>query len=250
MIRTKIIPAIDLLGGRVVRLHKGNYSESTVYEQRPSAPVERFLSSGVRRIHVVDLDAARSGDRSVNQKAREEIVSAARDAAELQLGGGIRDLDTVRQALSSGFDRVILGTAAVKNPEFLSEALRSFSERIIVGVDARDGNVRLSGWEEDSHIKAMDYFEKLEQMRVFEVIYTNIDTDGTLAGPPVQELSHILSRFRFRLIASGGVASLEDIRTLIDLNQPGLSGIITGKAVYEGKLDLAEAVKLTCGQED
>ncbi|MCB1138923.1 MAG: 1-(5-phosphoribosyl)-5-[(5-phosphoribosylamino)methylideneamino]imidazole-4-carboxamide isomerase [Leptospiraceae bacterium] len=247
MKRARIIPAIDLLGGRVVRLHQGDYDRSTVYEDRPSAPVERFLESGVRRIHVVDLDAARSGDRSINKKAREEIVAAARESAELQLGGGIRDMETVREVLGSGFDRAILGTAAVKDPEFLSNALADFSERIIVGVDARDGVVRLSGWEEDSQIRALDYFEKLESMRVFEVIYTNIATDGTLSGPPVEELTEILNRFRFHLIASGGISSLQDVQTLLDLNQPGLSGIITGRAVYEGKLDLKEAVKLTCG---
>ncbi|HBS06149.1 MAG TPA: 1-(5-phosphoribosyl)-5-[(5-phosphoribosylamino)methylideneamino]imidazole-4-carboxamide isomerase [Leptospiraceae bacterium] len=245
MNRTKIIPAIDLLGGRVVRLHQGNYAESTVYEDRPSAPVERFLESGVRRIHVVDLDAARSGDRSINQKARDEIVSAARESAELQLGGGIRDLDTVRQVLGSGFDRAILGTAAVKDPDFLKEALENFSERIIVGVDARDGIVRVSGWEEASSLQTMDYFETLEQMRVNEVIYTNIATDGTLAGPPVEEISEILNRFRFRLIASGGISSLEDVKKLLDLEQSRLSGIITGKAVYEGRLDLKSAVKLS-----
>lgn len=245
MNRTKIIPAIDLLGGRVVRLHQGNYSESTFYEERPSAPVERFLQSGVRRIHVVDLDAARSGDRSINESAREEIVSAARESAELQLGGGIRDLETVRQVLSSGFDRAILGTAAVKDPEFLKDALEDFAERIIVGVDARDGIVRVSGWEEASSLKTMDYFGTLEQMRVNEVIYTNIETDGTLAGPPVQEIADILERFRFRLIASGGISSLEDVQKLLDLKQDRLSGIITGKAVYEGRLDLKSAVDLT-----
>jgi len=229
----------------VVRLHQGNYSESTVYEERPTTPVERFLQSGVRRIHVVDLDAARSGDRSVNRAAREEIVQAAKEAAELQLGGGIRDLNTVREVLESGFDRAILGTAAVKDPAFLEQALRDFSERIIVGVDAKDGIVRLSGWEEASQFKAMDYFATLEQMRVNEVIYTNIATDGTLSGPPMDEIQAILTNFRFRLIASGGISSLQDIKDLLALNQSRLSGIITGKAVYEGKLDLASAVALT-----
>lgn len=229
----------------MVRLHQGNYSESTVYEERPTTPVERFLQSGVRRIHVVDLDAARSGDRSVNRAAREEIVQAAKEAAELQLGGGIRDLNTVREVLESGFDRAILGTAAVKDPAFLEQALRDFSERIIVGVDAKDGIVRLSGWEEASQLKAMDYFATLEQMRVNEVIYTNIATDGTLSGPPMDEIQAILTNFRFRLIASGGISSLQDIKDLLALNQSRLSGIITGKAVYEGKLDLASAVALT-----
>ncbi|MCB1168574.1 MAG: 1-(5-phosphoribosyl)-5-[(5-phosphoribosylamino)methylideneamino]imidazole-4-carboxamide isomerase [Leptospiraceae bacterium] len=248
MIRTKIIPAIDLLGGRVVRLHQGDYDQSTIYEDRPSAPVEQFLAAGVRRIHVVDLDAARSGDRSINQKARDEIVAAAREAAELELGGGIRDLKTVKEVLASGFDHAILGTAAVKDPEFLHDALQEFAERIIVGVDARDGIVRTSGWEEASHLSAMDFFEKLEQMRVYEVIYTDIATDGTLSGPPLDAIRSILEKFRFRLIASGGIASLEDIRKLIELDQPQLSGIITGKAVYEGRLDLKEAVKLASGQ--
>lgn len=244
----KIIPAIDLLDGKVVRLFKGRYDSSTVYATTPGEMVRTFLSQGAERIHVVDLNAARNGDVAVNQDARNEILIASAGKAELEIGGGVRDDEVVREYLQSGFQHVIIGTAAVKNPTFLSEMIDIYGPgRVLVGVDARDGQIRVSGWEEDSGLLLTDYLHRLVDLRVQEIIYTDISTDGTLAGPPVEAMRQILEEFPFRLVASGGISSIEDVRSLLAINNGRLAGIITGKALYENRLDLAEAVGLTRG---
>lgn len=242
----RIIPAIDLLDGKVVRLFKGRYDSSTVYATTPGEMVRAFLEQGAERIHVVDLNAARNGDVTRNRDARNEILIASAGQAELEIGGGVRDDEVVREYLQSGFQHVIIGTAAVKNPTFLSEMIDIYGAgRILVGVDAQDGLVRVSGWEENSGLSLTDYLHRLIDLRVQEIIYTDISTDGTLAGPPVQSMKRILEEYPFRLVASGGVSSIEDIRSLLAINNGRLAGIITGKALYENRLDLAEAVRLT-----
>ncbi len=245
--KTEIMPAIDLLDGNVVRLYKGRYDESTVYKTTPGDMVRRFIDEGARRIHVVDLNAARSGDIAVNRDARNEILLAAEGRADLEIGGGIRDAQTAGEYLLSGFRYVIIGTAAVKNPVFLREMIDTYGpSRILVGVDAESGIVRVSGWEEDSGLKLDDYLKRLIDHHVQEIIFTDISTDGTLAGPPIDTMRDILERYPFRLVASGGVSSIDDIRALLDINTSGrLVGIITGKAIYENRLDLREAIAAT-----
>ncbi|MBW7858248.1 MAG: 1-(5-phosphoribosyl)-5-[(5-phosphoribosylamino)methylideneamino]imidazole-4-carboxamide isomerase [Leptonema sp. (in: Bacteria)] len=247
-----IIPAIDLLDGQVVRLFKGRYHESTVYQTSPTEMVQKFIQDGAKRIHIVDLNAARNGDVSVNRQARNEILLAAKGKADLEIGGGVRDESIASEYLQSGFRYIIIGTAAVKNPTFLQEMVDRYGPaRVIVGVDAEDGLVKLSGWEEDSGLLVDDYLNQLAALKIEEIIFTDISTDGTLAGPPIETLKQLLLKYKFRLVASGGISSLKDIEALLKLNASSdsksghLSGIITGKAIYENKIDLAEAVKLT-----
>ena len=247
-----IIPAIDLLDGQVVRLFKGRYHESTVYQTSPTEMVLKFIQDGVKRIHVVDLNAARNGDVNVNRKARNEILLAANGKADLEIGGGVRNQSIATDYLQSGFRYIIIGTAAVKNPTFLKEMVDLYGPaRVIVGVDAEDGFVKVSGWEEDSGLKIDDYLNQLAALKVEEIIFTDISTDGTLSGPPIETLKQLLTQYNFRLVASGGISSIQDIEALIKMNASTdrkagrLSGIITGKAIYENRLDLAEAVKLT-----
>lgn len=250
MSKFQVIPAVDLLGGNVVRLYKGDYDQSTVYGNDPAQPIRAFIEAGAELVHVVDLDAARQGDRSVNREAVRIIRAAAGDAVRLEIGGGIRDLSAVEEYRNAGMDRVIIGTAAVRDPEFTAQAVQRFgAEHVIVGVDALDGIVRVSGWEEKSSLTVRDFMRDLEERRgVQEIIFTDIDRDGALTGPPLGALRELLENSGLRIVASGGVATLDDVRSLLDLRRAAgdsrLVGVISGKAIYEGKLDLAAAVHL------
>ena len=247
----QVIPAADLLDGKVVRLFRGDYARVTVYGDDPSDPIREFIDQGAELIHIVDLNAARSGERDVNQGALEKIVAAANGRARLELGGGVRDLASLARCFELGFERAIIGTAAVNDPAFLAEALaRHGGERIIVGVDARDGRVRVAGWEQDSGRPVTDFLRELENAGIREVIFTDIMTDGALTGPAVDSLREVIGATRaMRVVASGGIASLDDIRALLDLNEPRLVGAITGRAVYEKKLDVRAAVELCRARE-
>jgi phosphoribosylformimino-5-aminoimidazole carboxamide ribotide isomerase len=252
--RFDIIPAVDLLGGQVVRLYKGDYDQSTVYGDDPAAPIRAFLEAGAELIHVVDLDAARNGDRSVNAKAIQKIIAVLRDFRAgggrtlLEVGGGIRDLRAIDEYLAAGVDRCIIGTAAVRDPEFVAQAVAKHGgEAVIVGVDALDGVVRVSGWEESSGLSVTDFVGDMQGRGVREIIFTDIARDGALTGPPLDALAGVLGESNVNVIASGGVATLEDVRALLDLKRakgPRLVGVISGKAIYEKKLDLAAAVSL------
>ncbi len=252
--RFDIIPAVDLLGGQVVRLYKGDYDQSTVYGDDPGAPIREFLKAGAELIHVVDLDAARNGDRSVNAAAIQKILAVLHEFREqggralLEVGGGIRDLTAIDHYIAAGVDRCIIGTAAVKDPDFVTAAVQKHGgEAIIVGVDALDGVVRVSGWEESSGRSVHEFARDMQARGVQEIIFTDIARDGALTGPPVQALKALLDESAVRVIASGGVATLDDVRTLLELKQNGgerLVGVISGKAIYEKKLDLPAAVAL------
>lgn len=241
----KIIPAVDLLDGKVVRLLRGDYAKSTVYGEKPTDPIGDFISAGAELIHIVDLNAARNGDRGVNSRAIEEIAEFASGRARLELGGGIRDLSAVEHYFALGIERCILGTAAVRDPDFLREALGEHGgEKIIVGVDARDGRVKVSGWEQDGGIEVEGFLKELERTGVAEVIFTDIQTDGALTGPALDSLQKVLqSTVTMRIIASGGIASIDDVRALLELRHPRLVGAISGRAIYEKRLDLAAAVR-------
>lgn len=240
-----IIPAIDLLDGRVVRLYRGDYSQATVYSENPGEIARTFSDQGARIIHVVDLNAARNKDRSVNEKAIGAILDAVRGKSIVEVGGGIRSMDSIREYMGRGVDRLILGTAAVSDPDFLKNAMIEYgAERIIAGVDAKDGSVRVQGWESDSGVRVRDFLPRLEQAGVREIIFTDIHTDGTLSGPAIDSLEDVLNHSRLRVIASGGVSSLSDIERLLAMGHSNLVGAITGRAVYEEKLNVAEAIQL------
>ena len=234
-----IIPAIDLIDGKAVRLTKGDYNQVTVYSDRPVLVAKYFEEQGAKLLHVVDLDGAKDGNTSNFETVR-EIVAAT--GLSLEIGGGIRDLLTVKRYIEIGVDRVILGTAAVKDPEFLREAVRLYPENVVVGVDIKDGKVAIKGWLEVSELTSYDFCQQLEKLGVRTIICTDISKDGMMSGTNRELYRDLSEKFSINIIASGGVSSLDDVRSLSDMN---LYGAILGKALYAGKIDLAEAIKIS-----
>ena len=232
-----IYPAIDLYGGKAVRLFKGDYTQMTVYSDDPVGVARDFAAAGASRIHLVDLEGAKTG-KPANLSAIAKIIEATGLFAEV--GGGIRDMETVESYLAIGVSRVILGTAAVKNPDFLMAALGQYGEKIAVGVDLKGGFVAIKGWTETSELKAGDFFEKMQTLGVKTIICTDISRDGAMNGSNLNLYRDLSARFDIDLIASGGVSSMEDVTALAAM---GLHGAIIGKAYYVGAVDLKEAVE-------
>ena len=232
-----IYPAIDLYGGKAVRLYKGNYAQMTVYSDDPVSVARDFAAAGASYIHLVDLEGAKIG-KPANLDTIAKIVEATGLFAEV--GGGIRDMETVDSYLSIGVSRVILGTAAVKDPVFLQAALDKYGEKIAVGVDLKDGFVAIKGWTETSDLKAEDFFEKMQNMGVKTIICTDISRDGAMKGANRELYRELSSKFAIDLIASGGVSSMEDVTALAEMK---LHGAIIGKAYYIGAVDLKQAVE-------
>lgn len=228
-------PAIDLIDGKCVRLYKGDYAQKTEYQYSLEDLAKEF-SNFAHGIHIVDLDGAKAG-KPINEEAIKTIIQNS--TIQTEVGGGIRTEKDIETVLSWGVDRVILGTKALTNPEFVVHAIQQFGkEKIVIGVDAKNGNVAISGWEETSHISAEKFIQELEQIGVKTIIYTDIDTDGTLLGPPIKTFAHLTKTFpNSNIIASGGIANNEDIKTL---QSTGVQGCIFGKAWYEGKLSFTE----------
>ena len=235
-----LLPAIDLMGGQVVRLRQGKAEEKTVYSDDPAALARRWQQEGGDFLHVVDLDAAFSGTSGPeNQAALRAILGALTIPCEL--GGGLRDVATVRRALNLGVSRVVIGTRAAESVAFVRDLVQTFgSERIVVGIDAKDGNVAVRGWTETSHRRALDLALEVQAAGVGTIIYTDIATDGMLSGPNFTELDALLGQLDCSLIASGGVSTTEDVLELS--RRPQLHGTIIGRALYEGNLRLAECV--------
>ncbi|MCX7717983.1 MAG: 1-(5-phosphoribosyl)-5-[(5-phosphoribosylamino)methylideneamino]imidazole-4-carboxamide isomerase [Candidatus Sumerlaeaceae bacterium] len=241
----ELIPAIDLMGGQVVRLQQGDASRKTVYGVEPAEMARRFEDAGVTRIHVVDLDGA-FGGVPLNLPAIREIRGATR--AVIEVGGGIRDADHVRVLFAEGIDCAIIGTKALEDPAFLREMVAEFGPRIIVGADARDGRLATRGWTTDTQVMARDYIAALRRdPGIRTVIYTDIARDGMFSSPNIAALEEILSIEGLDVIASGGVGSLADLHLLRSLNRPNLRGVIVGKALYDGRLNLAEALAACSG---
>ena len=232
-----IYPAIDLYGGKAVRLYKGDYAQMTVYSDDPVSVARDFAAAGASHIHLVDLEGAKIG-RPANLAVIAKIVETTGLFAEV--GGGIRDMETVDSYLSIGVSRVILGTAAVKDPVFLQAALDKYGEKIAVGVDLKDGFVAIKGWTETSDLKAEDFFEKMQNMGVKTIICTDISRDGAMKGANRELYRELSSKFAIDLIASGGVSSMEDVTALAEMK---LHGAIIGKAYYIGAVDLKRAVE-------
>ena len=233
----EVIPAIDLRGGRCVRLEQGDYGRERVFDEDPVAVGRRWVEAGAGRIHVVDLDGAREGVRG-NAPAVEALVAAV--SVPIQLGGGIRSAQTAGELLALGVDRVIFGTAALDAPEEVAEAVAANgAERVIVSVDARAGLVASRGWTEGSGIAAGDLVEGMAELGVRRFIYTDISRDGTLEHPNFKALKGILERVRYPVLAAGGIVSVED---LLELAGMGVEGAVTGLAVYTGAIDLREAI--------
>lgn len=231
-----IYPAIDLLDGRCVRLSQGNYNKVTVYSENPAEFAAVWTKKGAGFIHVVDLNGARTGIPE-NDDILARIVREA--GAPVQVGGGIRSIERIDKLLELGIERVILGTSAVRNPDFVKEAVRKYGKSIVIGIDARDGYVAVDGWEKKSSRMAVEFACEMESLGVAHIIYTDIARDGMLTGPNIMAMETMVSSVGCSVIASGGVGTIDDI---LALNKTGVSGVITGKALYENRFDLEEAI--------
>jgi len=235
-----LIPAIDLKDGRCVRLRQGDMDDATVFSEDPAEMARHWLDLGARRLHLVDLNGAISG-RPRNESAIRAIVDEIAGRIPVQLGGGIRDLDTIERYLDSGLSWVIIGTAAVKNPGFLQDACTAFPGQVIVGLDARDGKVATDGWSRLTKHEVVDLARKFEDYGIEGVIYTDIGRDGMLTGVNVEATVRLAQALRVPVIASGGMASIDDVERLCAVEDEGIEGAILGRAIYEGALDFAAA---------
>jgi phosphoribosylformimino-5-aminoimidazole carboxamide ribotide isomerase len=240
-----VIPAIDLKEGRCVRLEQGLMDKDTVFNDDPAAQAMEWQRQGAELLHIVDLDGAFAGEPR-NRSAIEAILGAI--AIPAQLGGGIRDLATIEAYLALGLSRVIIGTAAQRNPALVKDACSRFPGRIVVGIDAKNGMVAVQGWAEVTDCTAADLARKFEGFGVSAIIYTDISRDGMLQGPNLEATRALAEAVAIPVIASGGVSRLEDIKNLMAIEKSGVTGVITGKAVYTGAIKLAEAIALTKGK--
>ncbi len=230
-----IYPAIDIKEGKCVRLTQGKFDDVTVYYDEPYKIAEEFVKKGAKFVHTVDLDGAKEGKR-INATVISDIAKHCGDIP-VQLGGGIRDIKAVNEAFELGVSRVIIGTAAAENPDFVEEAVKNFGNKIAVGIDAKDGYAATHGWEKVSKIKAVELAKQMEQIGVATIIYTDIATDGMLKGPNLAAMTEMVSSVNCDIIASGGVSSIKDLEAL---SKTGVSGAIVGKAIYSKNIDLDE----------
>ena len=237
-----VIPAIDLKDGQCVRLKQGRMDEATTYGDDPVAMAARWVEAGARRLHLVDLNGAFEG-RPVNGEA---VTAIARQYPDLpiQIGGGIRSAETIEHYLKAGVSQVIIGTKAVKEPDFVTEMCRAFPGHILVGLDAHDGRVATDGWAEVSEVMAVDLAKRFADDGVSSIVYTDIARDGMMNGVNVEATAALARDGGIPVIASGGVTNLDDLRALVAAGEPGILGAITGRAIYEGSLDVAEGQRL------
>lgn len=238
-----LIPAIDLKDGQCVRLKQGLMNEATVFSDSPAQTAAHWRDQGARRLHLVDLNGAFAGEPK-NFPAIKEILAAVAQDIPVQLGGGIRDLATIEKYLDLGLTDVIIGTAAVKNPEFVRQACREFAGRIIVGLDAKDGMVAIDGWATVTEHHVIDLAKQFEDDGVNSIIYTDIGRDGMMSGVNIEATVKLAEAVGIPVIASGGLTNLDDIRALCAVEARGVSGAITGRAIYEGSIDFAQAQQL------
>ncbi len=233
-----IFPAIDLIDGKAVRLLKGDYAKKTVYNDNPLSVVKDFKEKDAKFLHLVDLDGAKSG-KTDNFETVKKITDEG--GIFVEIGGGIRNMETVDKYFSVGVDRVIIGTAAVTSPDFLNAAILKYGDKIAVGVDIKDGFVAIKGWLEKSEFNVFDFCEKMQNMGVKYLICTDISKDGAMKGTNLQLYKELSNKFNMNITASGGVSSIDDVKNLREMN---LYGAIIGKAYYTGAIDLSEAIKV------
>lgn len=236
-----VIPAIDIKGGRCVRLKRGEMSKETVYSEVPEEMAVKWYEKGAERLHLVDLDGAVEG-KAVNKEVIRGIVAAI--PIPIQLGGGIRDMETIETYLKLGINQVILGTVAYKNPEFLTQACKEFAGRIILGIDARKDRVAVEGWTEETDMTVAEIAKRFENIGISAIIYTDIHRDGMSTGPNVEATKIVAQTVETPVIASGGISGIDDVAKILRLAEYGVIGMITGRALYKGTLDLADAIKL------
>ncbi|MDB9319987.1 1-(5-phosphoribosyl)-5-[(5-phosphoribosylamino)methylideneamino]imidazole-4-carboxamide isomerase [Nodularia spumigena] len=235
-----VIPAIDLLEGRCVRLYQGDYERSQVFSENPVDIAKQWVDQGATRLHLVDLDGAKAG-KVVNLKAIEAIAQAI--SIPIEIGGGLRDRTSVEQVFNIGVQWAILGTVAVEQPQLVQELCQEFPEKIIIGIDARNGLVATRGWLETSEVLATQLAVQMQELGAAAIIYTDIHRDGTLIGPNLEALRELASAISIPIIASGGVSSVSDLLSLLGLEMQGVKGVIVGKALYTGDISLREALR-------
>ncbi len=236
----EVIPAIDLLEGRCVRLYQGDYERSQVFNDNPVEVAKQWVEQGATRLHVVDLDGAKTG-KLVNQAAIEAIALAV--SVPIQVGGGLRSSASVQQVLNLGVHRAILGTIAVEQPQLVQQLCQEFPGQIIIGIDARNGLVATHGWLETSQVLATQLAVQMQELGAAAIIYTDIHRDGTLAGPNIDALRSLAATVSIPVIASGGVSSIIDLLSLLALESQGVNGVIVGRALYTGDISLREALR-------
>lgn len=236
----EVIPAIDLLAGKCVRLYQGDYARSQLFNDNPADMAQQWVEQGATRLHVVDLDGAKQG-KIVNLEAIEAITKAV--SVPIQVGGGLRDFTSVAQLLDLGVQRVILGTVAVEQPQLVADLSQEFPGQIIVGIDARDGRVATHGWLETSEVLATQLAKQMQELGAAAIIYTDIHRDGTLSGPNIEALRELATEISIPVIASGGVSSITDLLSLLALEPLGVTGAIVGRALYTGDISLKSAVQ-------
>jgi phosphoribosylformimino-5-aminoimidazole carboxamide ribotide isomerase len=232
-----LLPAVDIRDGRAVRLRQGDFDEETVYADDPLDAARSFVEAGARFLHVVDLDGAREGE-PVNLEHVERIAREV--GVPVELGGGLRSIASIRRALAAGADRVVLGTAAFTDPDLLGEALSAFTSRILVGVDVRGGQVAVAGWTRETQVRGVDAIRRLQRQGATRFVYTNVDRDGMLEGIDPGEVKEVSEAVRGRFLYSGGIGSVDDLRALRELRLLNLAGVISGKALYEGRFTVRE----------
>lgn len=240
-----LFPAIDILGGKAVRLAQGAFDARTEYDDDPLDAAQRWVASGARALHVVDLDGARTGEPANLEHVRR--IAAAVDVP-VQVGGGLRTLDAVRAAAQAGAARIVLGTAALRDVDLLDAAVAELHDRVVVSLDARDGKLAAAGWVQQTDIPLESVIAHLGARGVRRYVYSSIERDGMMAGPDLEGACRVAEAVRGRFVYSGGVASLDDLRSLVELRQVNLEGVIVGKAIYEGRLDVAAAQALLDGR--
>jgi phosphoribosylformimino-5-aminoimidazole carboxamide ribotide isomerase len=238
-----IIPAIDLKDGKCVRLKQGDMEDATIFSEDPGAMAAQWVKQGARRLHVIDLNGAAAG-KPKNEAAIKAIIAAVGDRIPIQLGGGIRDLDTIERYIDGGISYVIIGTAAVKTPGFLHDACTAFTGHVMVALDAKDGKVAVDGWSKMTGHDVIDLAKKFEDYGSEAIIYTDIGRDGMLTGVNIKATVELARQLSVPVIASGGITDLEDVKALCKVESEGIVGAITGRAVYQGTLDFAAAQKL------
>ena len=236
----KIFPAIDIKDKKCVRLIKGDFENKTEYEISPIDQAGKYKDHGFKNLHIVDLDGALTG-KTVNLKVIQEIVS--KYDLKIEIGGGVRSLDSIKHYIDAGVEKVILGSGAIKNKEFLKEACEKFKSQIALGLDAKDGNLSVSGWKENLNVKALDFLKEVNSYGVSRIIYTDINRDGMKTSPNLDETVKIAELSNCPVVISGGVSSINDVKKAKELNNKKIEGIIVGKAIYDGDIKLDELAK-------
>ena len=236
-----IFPAIDIKDGKCVRLIKGDFNKITSYKDSPTAQAIKYSQSGFNDIHIVDLDGALQG-KPVNSIIVKEIIKNVK--LKIQIGGGIRTIDDINSWIEMGVDRVVMGTAAVENTDLLETACNKFKNKIAVALDVKDGLIVLSGWKKQTNISAIDFIKKIQNFGVSRIIYTDINRDGTKQGPNIKDAVELSSKAKIPLVISGGVSSIEDVERIKSLNNPNIEGVIIGKAIYDGDIQINDLTKL------